>query len=323
VLIHICGQTILRPNYASVLRKSQLTVSPIILKGKFLFLVAVLLLPHFVSAGTFRLGSITTSPVDETKKFSPLATYLAQQLKSQGVDQGKVIVAETIPAMAALLRTRQVDLYLDSLFPSFAVSQLSGSKFLLRRWKLGNGEYRSVIFTRKDSGIARLEDLKGKVLAFEEPFSSSGYFFPKVDLLKIKLRLVPKEQGSEAAKSDDVRYIFSHGDTNTFFLVLNGAVAAGAIDEDKYLMLAKNVEGFKILHQTIPLPRQIVSYRADLPVTLVTRIKQILLTMPRSEEGAKILRDFQSTTKFDEVPPQAIELMKGLKKYVDAELKLQ
>jgi ABC-type phosphate/phosphonate transport system substrate-binding protein len=55
----------------------------------------------------------------------------------------------------------------------------------------------------------------------------------------------------------------------------------------------------------------------------VTRVKEVLLNMHQSEEGGKVLRDFESTTKFDEIPVQAIDLMAGLKKYIDAELKLQ
>ena len=293
------------------------------LGNKLLFAAAVLLLPQVACAESFKLGSISKSPVEETKKFSPLATYLARQLQSEGIDQGKVVVAESIPAMSSLLQMRQVDIYIDSLFPSFAVSRLCGSKFLLRRWKLGNGEYRSIIFTRKDSGIARLEDLKGKVFAFEEPFSSSGYFFPKVDLLKMKFRLVPERQRSDSVKTDDVSYIFSHGDTNTVFLVLNGAAAAGAIDSDKYFGFAKNLDTLRVVHETVSFSRQIISYRADLPAKLVTRVKDVLLNMERSEEGGKVLREFENTTKFDEIPVQAIELMGGLKKYVDAELKLQ
>lgn len=290
---------------------------------KLSFVAAVLLLPQLACAGSFKLGSIGTSPVSEVKKFLPLATYLAQQLQAEGIDQGKVVVAESIPAMSSLLQTRQVDLYIDSLFPSLAVSRLSGSKLLLRRWKMGQSEYRSVIFARKDGGVARLEDLKGKVIAFEEPFSSTGYFFPKVDLLKMKFRLTLKRPGSDPVKTDDVGYIFSHGDTNTIFLVLNGGVAAGAVDDQKYLGLAKNLDSFKIVHETASFPRQIASYRADLPATLVTRVKEILLSMHQSKEGGKVLREFESTTKFDEIPVQALDLAAGLTKYIDAELKLQ
>jgi phosphonate transport system substrate-binding protein len=322
VLAHRAA-TIYKWNYALLLRGSQSMISPWGLGKKLLSVAAVVLLPQLACAGSFKLGSISTNPFGESKKFSPLASYLARQLKSEGLDQGKVVVAESIPAMSSLLQTRQVDLYIDSLFPSLAVSRLSGSKLLLRRWKRGQNEYRSVIFTRKDSSIARLEDLKGKVIAFEEPFSSTGYFFPKVDLLKMKFRLTPKTQGSDPVKTDEVGYIFSHGDTNTFFWVLNGAVAAGAVDDQKYFMFAKNRESFRVVHESVSFPRQLVSCRADFPAKLAARVKELLLNMHQSEEGEKALRDFEGTTKFDEIPVQAIDLMAGLKKYIDAELKLQ
>lgn len=293
------------------------------LGNKFLIVAAVLLLPHLAGADSFKLGSISTNPVGESRKFSPIADYLAQQLQSERINDGKVVVAESIPAMSSLLQTRQVDLYIDSLFPSLAVSHLSGSKLLLRRWKMEKSEYRSVLFTRKDSGIARLEDLKGKVIAFEEPFSSSGYFFPKIYLLKKGFRLALKRQGSEPVKSDEVGYIFSRGDTNTLFWVLNGMVAAGAVDDQKYFAFAKNRDSFRVIHESVSFPRQLVSYRADLPDSLVARVKEILLNMHKTEEGQKTLRDFESTTKFDEIPVRDIDLFAGLREHINVELKRQ
>ncbi|MBI2181237.1 MAG: phosphate/phosphite/phosphonate ABC transporter substrate-binding protein [Deltaproteobacteria bacterium] len=298
-------------------------ISPWRLGKDLLSVAAVLLLPQLACAGSLNLGSISANPVGESKKFSSFTSYLAQQLQSEGFDQGRVVVAESIPAMSSLLQTRRVDLYIDSLFPSLAVSRLSGSRFLLRRWKTGKSEYRSIIFTRKDSGMARLEDLKGKIVAFEESFSSTGYFFPKVDLLKKGFRLAPKRQGSEPVNTDEVGYVFSRGDTNTLFWVLNGMVAAGAVDDQKYFVFTKNRDIFRILHESVSFPRQLVSYRADFPAKLVARVKTLLLNMHQSEEGEKALRAFESTTKFDEIPVQAIDLMAGLKKYIEAELKLQ
>ena len=290
---------------------------------KLSFVAALLLLPQLACAGSFKLGSISTSPVAETHKFWPFANYLARQLQAEGINQGKVVVAESIPAMSSFLQTGQIDLYIDSFFPSMAVSRLSGSKLLLRRWKMGKGEYQSVIFTRKDSGIARLKDLKGKVIAFEEPFGSAGYFFPKMVLLQKGLRLTPMRQGIDPVKSDEVNYVFSRSDSQTIFLVLNGVVAAGATDDQKYLTLAKNLDSFKIVHETVSFPRQIVSYRADLPVKLVTRIKKILLNMHQTDEGRQMLQAFESTTRFEEIPVRDIELMERLRKHVDAELKLK
>lgn len=48
----------------------------------------------------------------------------------------------------------------------------------------GSTGYYSVLIVRKDSGIAKLEDLKGKALAFADPDSTSGYLVPSFQLTK-------------------------------------------------------------------------------------------------------------------------------------------
>ena len=320
MLANRCGR-ICYENYALLLRGKPLMM--IRSGSKWLLVAAILLVPSEAFGESFKLGSVSTHPVAETRKFLPLASYLAGQLHSEGIKREKVVVAENIAAMSSFLQTQQVDLYIDSFFPSIAASHLSGSKLLLRRWKGGKSEYRSVIFTRKDSGIARLEDLKGKVIAFEEPFGSTGYFLPKVVLLEKGFRLVPKRQASDQVKSDEVGYVFSRGDSNTILWVSNGAVAAGATDDQKYHTSARNLDSFKVIHESVSFPRQIVSYRADLPVPLVTKIKEILLNMQQTEDGRKALQAFENTTKFEEIPTRDIELTAGLRKYVDAELKHQ
>jgi ABC-type phosphate/phosphonate transport system substrate-binding protein len=87
--------------------------------------------------------------------------------------------------------------------------------------------------------------------------------------------------------------------------------------------LAKNLDNFNILHETGLFSRQIVSHRLDLPAPLLKRVREILLHMPQTEEGRKALQAFEGTTKFDEIPVRDLELMTRLKKYVDAELKVQ
>ena len=298
-------------------------ITPWRLVRKLSLVTIILLLPQLASAGSFKLGSLSIDPVSETRKFWPLASYLARQLQSDGIKEGKVVVAASIPAMSSFMQTGQVDLYIDSYFPALAVSRLSGSRLLLRRWKLGKSDYQSVIFTRKDGGISRLGDLKGKVIAFEAPFSSSGYFFPKIALVEKGFRLALKRHERDPVKADEVGYIFTHADTNTIYMVLNGAVVAGATDDQKYLTFAKNLGSLKIVHETVSFPRQFVTHRGDLPAKLVTRIKEVLLNMHQTEEGRHALQDFEGTTKFEEIPPRDIEQFAGLKKHFDAELRLQ
>ncbi len=289
----------------------------------FAFGVNAFVLPRLAWAGPINVGSISIEPASEIKRFLPFANYLAKQLKAEGFDQGKVVVAKSMPEMASFLKEGKVDLYIDSPFPSVAVSRLSGSKFLLRRWKKGIGEYHSVIFTNKDSGISRLEDLKGKIIAFEEPFSSSGYFIPKVALMQEGLKLVPKKDTSDPLAPAEVGYVFSRGDENTMLWVLRGKVMAGAMDNQKYPNEARgNLNSLRIVYKSSSFPRHIVSYRADLPVNLVAKIKETLIKMDQSEEGKKLLQQFEKS-KFDEIPDRSIEPLLKAGKFIDVELGLQ
>ncbi|MEQ1878709.1 MAG: phosphate/phosphite/phosphonate ABC transporter substrate-binding protein, partial [Bdellovibrionia bacterium] len=67
----------------------------------------------------------------------------------------------------------------------FAEKQ-AGAKVLLKKvWE--NPFYYSVVVTKKSSGIKKLEDLKGKTLAFVDEKSGSGYLYPKVMLKRKKI----------------------------------------------------------------------------------------------------------------------------------------
>lgn len=265
-------------------------------------LVVAILLPQLCWATPINIGSISAEPAAEIKKFLPFAIYLAQELQSEGIDQGKVVVARNISQMAAFLREGKVDVYIDSPFPALAASHLAESKLILRRWKKGVAEYYSVIFAKRDSGINRLEDLKGKIIAFDEPSSTTGYFLPKAMMRQRGLKLSRKDDPSEAPAPGEVGYIFAHADVNVMVWVLRDRVAAGATDDQSYEKDARaNLSGLKVIEKSYPIPRQVVSHRADLPQKLIARIKGILLHMDQSEEGKKVLQQFENTTKFDEL----------------------
>lgn len=290
----------------------------------FFFVVAVLFLPRLTWARPINIGSISIEPAEEIKKFLPLASYLGKELRSEGIDEGKVVVAKSIPEMTAFLREGKVDLYVDSPFPTLAVSRLSGSKLLLRRWKKGIAEYHSVIFAKKDGDINRLEDLSGKIVAFEEPFSSSGYFLPKLFLVQRGLKLAPKREASEPVAPSEVGYVFTNDNESTMVWVLRGKVVAGAMDHQSYEKEARaDLGNLKIIGETFSLPRHIVSYRGGLPAKLVGRIKEILIKMDQSAEGRKTLQDFEKTVKFDELPDQSMAPLFKAGKFIDSEFGLK
>ena len=81
----------------------------------------------------------------------------------------------------------------------------------------GSTGYYSIGFARKDSGITKIEDAKGKVFAFAEPNSTSGYLVPAAELTEA--------YGDLKAYFGEVK--FSGGHEQTIVGVANGDFAAG------------------------------------------------------------------------------------------------
>jgi phosphonate transport system substrate-binding protein len=285
----------------------------------FAFLLAIL------GSGTalakpFTVAVIGEEPAEDIKKTFPLAGYLSKQLESDGFTQGKVLVAKSMNEMASLLREGKVDLHFDSYARTLALNRLAGSKPILRRWKKGVAEYYGVIFTRSDSGVRRLEDLRGKTIALEEEFSTVGHLLPKYMFLEKGVKLAMSDG---RVSQDSVAYSFAYWDANTMLWVLKGKAAAGAMDSQTFSDLGgKYGEQLRVIATTPSVPRHIVSVRRALPQDLLVKVKDVLMHMDRSEEGKKALQQFERTAKFDELSEANTALIQRLGRLIEAEIKL-
>jgi phosphonate transport system substrate-binding protein len=192
---------------------------------------------------------------------------------------------------------------MDSPYPTYLIIRSGAAELFLRRWKGGAAEYRSIVFTKKDGGIARLEDLRGRIVAFEDIGSTSGYFLPKIFLQTRGLQLAEKPGLEAAVSADEVGYVFTHSTGKIVDLVLSKKAAAGAFSNEDYDRLdGKSRAALSVLAETENFPRNLVSIRSDLEPTLAYRLRKVLLSMHEDEEGRKILQKTDNTTKFDVLP---------------------
>lgn len=264
--------------------------------------LGVMVLPIPAAAALLRIGTISADPAKDMKEFQPLATYLGSRLGNQGIDSAVVVVAQDIRQMANLLKTDKVDLYIDSPFPVLLTQHLADNKILLRRWKRGVFSYSGVIFARRDSNLSDIKQLTGKMVAFEEPFSTASYYLPKSHLIQAGLKMSRKADSQDKVRMNEVGYLFSNDDRNTMAWVLKGKVGAGAMNDEKYQKLARGREkDLLILSTTMAVPRHLVTYRKDLDARLVKEIRSVLVDMERSPEGLATLKAFNETTRFDDL----------------------
>ena len=253
---------------------------------------------------TFTLGLVSAVNQKEiAEHFREFAHYVARKLYAPTDAEGKVVVAPTLSELAKLLTQNNVDFFMESPYPTYVVNHVHGAaNLLLRRWKGGKAEYRSLIAARKDSNMSRLQDLRGKIIAFEDPESTSGYFLPKFFLQRngFKLSQVPAENAK--VPMTEVGYVFGKTQDNLIELVLSKQVAAGALSDDDYAALDNQKKAnLNILAQTELLPRHLVSVRKNLAPELIQRLGRVLQSMNEDDEGRKILRSID-TTQFDVLP---------------------
>ncbi len=235
--------------------------------------------------------------------FRDFVLYVARRLVPGMNVEGKVLLAPTPFQLVKLVDQKRIDFFLESAYPTYIVDYVHGvGKPILRRWKSGMAEYQSLIFSGA-AGIKRLEELRGNTIAFEDPGSTSGYLLPKAFLLRSGFKLLEKPRFDPDPSPNDVRYVFAYSQEKLLDLVMTRQAAAGAISNDDLATLdGKTKKELIVLARTDRLPRHLVSVRSDLAPSLVGRLQKILLTMHEDNEGRRILKQIDNTTKFDALP---------------------
>ena len=268
------------------------------------------------------LGDISDEAAETIKGTQPTADYLAAQLADFGITHGEVKIAPDLETMIAWMANGEVDLYFDSPYPALVISQQTGAVPILRRLKYGVPQYHSVFFTRANADLQSAADLTGQVVAFEEPFSTSGYMLPLAYLLEQGLNPVEKTGLETAVSPNEIGYVFSTADNTTLQWVISGLVPAGVTDNVTFSRLPAETQAeLAIIAETEEVPRQLVLVRAGLEEALVAKIKSELLQMDENEAGQTALETFLTTefTEFPEGPEKALAQMQQIYDMVQAQ----
>ncbi len=181
----------------------------------------------------------------------------------------------TIDHAAAIesLAAGRADIAFMGALPYVMARSRIGARALLSEVYRGKPSYRGAVFVRRDGGIARLAELRGKSIAFADPISESGFLYP-LDLFV--------EAGLLAARDDPRAFFgevyFAGGYQQAIQAVANGLVDAAGVSIYATLLLDAGQRGaVAAIARTPPIPSHVVVARDGLEPGLRTAFVEAML----------------------------------------------
>src|SRR5262245_60090872 len=185
-------------------------------------------------------------------------------------------VASDYAGVIEAVRSRRVDLAFVHPVGYVLANREAGCQIMVRDIWQGKTAYTARFFVRKGAGIEKLEDLRGKTIAFVDPASSSGYIYPMV--LLIKKGLVRDRDPKTFFKDA----LFAGAHDAAIQAVLHGRVdAAASFDKapEVHLKEAAQISKLAVVGETPAIPEAGICARPGLPPETLTRLKQALLAI--------------------------------------------
>ncbi|MEW8356787.1 MAG: phosphate/phosphite/phosphonate ABC transporter substrate-binding protein [Candidatus Thiodiazotropha sp.] len=290
------------------------------------------LMPAWVVASssdphTLVIGKISHNPKKHYRYLKPMLIYAVDKMRDLGIRRGKIRMVKSKEQLADLVARGEVDWVTETPIAAAYLHEMSGAEILLRKWKKGMPEYHTVFFSRTDGPVKRLEDLKGKIIALEDPASTTAYYLPLNAILQKGMMPVRLKSFREKPPPDKVGFVFVREEINIATLVHKGLVEAGAFSnldwsKDDHLP-SQYCREFSIIQRLPSVIRAVELVRRDLDPAVRERLEEILLKAEDDPKAAAVLNAYQKTRRFDKLSrdqKQSIYDMYAIMEFVDQSL---
>jgi phosphonate transport system substrate-binding protein len=267
--------------------------------------LALLAAPCSLAQGArapLRLGVVAeeaNEPDRMLRLYGEMNARLRERLAPSAVDVGDMVIARDLDDLSQRLARGEVELVIETVFPTLVLQERSRSLdpalVVVRR---GQREYRSVFFTRKEGPIRDLAGLRGHTLVLQALRSTSAFALPKAELERAGLGLVPADD--PRAGPAHVRYVLALAEINQAVWVLHGKGDAGAFNEGDWSALPERIRSqLRVFHETRPIVRGLLSFRAGLAPRVRRLAEEALLGLDDDEPGRAALALAAGLTRFE------------------------
>jgi len=287
------------------------------MKSRFLLLLTLTTTLAFASAAQaeVRLEKIVVAlkpdkdPDQMLQERKTLSEFLSRKLDKPV----EVIVPLSSSVIIEGFANGTVDLGYLSATDMVVAQKKNAGEILLAGELDGRNSYQSYWLALKEKPYNKVEDLKGKPVAFASKTSTSGYLIPVYDLKR--KGLLSKPNPEEFFGTGNLFY--GTGYVSAVERVLNGQAEAAAVsyyvlDKDKHLTLEQRAKLKKVAEQG-PVPTHVIAVRSSISEGEREALRKALEAMNEKENAE--LRDKVFTSKL--VPVNAEEHLRSIREALD------
>jgi phosphonate transport system substrate-binding protein len=237
------------------------------------------------------------------EKFQPLMDYLSKKTGS-AFELKPVKDYETV---VAGFKTAEYDAGIIGSGVGGAAIRDIGAIPVARPVVKGSSSYRGLIIARKDSGLKKIEDFKGKAFDFGRKGNSSGHLYP-LTLLKAK-KLDPDAFFSKTEYQGKHEVAISK--------VLNKEVAGAAVKDSTFEKMKKEDARIEkelvVLSKSEAFPDTTHFFRKGAPADLVKATRKALLGIEKDPDGKAALAALGAQKYVETTPKDFLYVQKLLK----------
>lgn len=268
--------------------------------ARVLFLLSVFLFSCDLSAVAANQGSPKTeltigfNPAENSESTETNGKRFSEYFKEKLGLKVKTFVSTDYIALVEALRAGKIDFAFLPPFSLVKAEQIADAQVLMMATRRGHAFTYSGIIVRTDKGYNRIEDLKGKNIAWVDPASASGFIFPKATL---------KNRNKIDVDTFFGRQVFAGAHDAVVLAVLNGTVDAGATfvndTEGKdgawqlFLKTDADRKRIKMIYESDKIPSEAMATTKKFlkaNAELVEKFTKVLGEMGADKNGREILK---------------------------------
>lgn len=248
------------------------------------------------------LGRVSDDPKSHYDELKPLLDYVVPRMAGVGIRSGRILMARDLQQMGSYMRRGRVDWVTETSGNAVLLERRANARATLVTARDGASSYHSIFFVRRDSPIRTLDDLAGRSVAFQNPYSTSAYYLPASTLLDAGLRMELLLSPMDRAAPGAVGYLFARTELNITTWVHKRLVDAGVLSNLDWLdprrLPPAFASDFRVIGRSQDVPRALVVLRGGLDPRIEARLHEVLLQASTDPDAGEALQRFLGTSRF-------------------------